>query len=412
MKQLIRILSLLLAFTLIATACGDDDDSGDADSSDGDSSEGDSSDGDSSDGDMTDGDMTDGDMTDGDGGDAAAADGVARAQAIVDANSAPQTEITATIPLDSQPEAKTVAWLECELPSCAAITPGFEAATDLLGWNLEVIGVGSLDPAAGFQQAIDLGVDYIAITGTPAAAIQDQIDTAAEAGIAFMSCFETTDPDGPNNNIWTQCGDDDDVYGNGNLLANAIIADSGGTANVLMVNIPDFPVLVSEREGAQAAFDENCPDCVFSELAVTLEQLGGGEVPGAIVSALQADPDIDYVHFAFDGLTGGVSSTLADADLLDSVKLVGVDFSGAVLQEIVDGTHQFWASNPKEYSAWIMVDAMARHAIGQDNTDERASSDLPNWIADASTAADWIATDGWPGPDTMAEQFGALWGVS
>ena len=28
-----------------------------------------------------------------------------------------------------------------------------------------------------------------------------------------------------------------------------------------------------------------------------------GEVPGAIVSALQNDPTVDYIHFAFDGLT-------------------------------------------------------------------------------------------------------------
>ena len=28
----------------------------------------------------------------------------------------------------------------------------------------------------------------------------------------------------------------------------------------------------------------------------------------------------------------------------------------SILQEIVDGTHQFWTTNPKEYSAWLMVD--------------------------------------------------------
>ena len=154
-----------------------------------------------------------------------------------------------------------------QLPSCADITPGFEDATALLGWELEVIGVQSFDPAPGFQQAIDLGVDYIAITGTPPALIQDQIDAAAEAGIAFFSCFDTTDPDGPNNNIWTNCGDDDAVEKTGNLLANAVIADSGGSANVLMVNIPDFAVLVSERVGAEAAYAANCPDCTFTELA-------------------------------------------------------------------------------------------------------------------------------------------------
>ena len=310
------------------------------------------------------------------------------------------------------PEPKTVAWLECELPSCQDITPGFQAATALLGWELEVIGIQSFDPAPGFQQALDLGVDFIAITGTPPALIQDQIDAAKAAGVGFFSCFDTTDPDGPNNNTWIQCGDDVAVAKTGNLLANAVIADSGGAANVLMVNIPDFAVLVSEREGAQAAYDANCPDCTFTELAVTIDQLLAGEVAGAVVAALQEDPTINYVHFAFDGLTGGVSSTLADAGLLDQVKLVGVDFSAAVLQEIVDGTHQFWTANPKPYAAWLMVDAMARLSIGQDNTEERDVANLPTFIvSDAATAEELIPTNGWPGPDTMADQFAALWGV-
>ncbi len=68
----------------------------------------------------------------------------------------------------------------------------------------------------------------------------------------------------------------------GELIANAIIADSGGTANTMMVNIPDFTVLVSEREGSEAAYAANCPDCTFTELALTLDQLLAGEAPGAV----------------------------------------------------------------------------------------------------------------------------------
>ena len=92
---------------------------------------------------------------------------------------------------------------------------------------------------------------------------------------------------------------------------------------------------------------------------------------------MQADPSIDYIHIAFDGLSTGLTSTLADAGLLEGRSVVGVDFSGAVLQEIVDGTMKFWTANPKAYSAWLMVDAMARHSIGQENTEERANAMLP-----------------------------------
>lgn len=336
-------------------------------------------------------------------------DGLALAQADVDANLVPPTDIGPTIPLDSIPEQKTVAWLECSLPSCAAIGVGFDNAAAALGWNLEVIS-WSTDAAAAFQQAIDQGVDYVAITGTPPALIQDQLDQANAAGILTMSCFDATEPspDG----FAMQCGDATAVEAAGGLISNAIIADSGGTANVLMVNIPDFTVLKVEAESSQATYDANCPDCTFTELALTLDQLLAGEVAGAILSAVQADPAIDYIHFAFDGLAGGVSSTLAEADLLEGRKLVGVDYNGAILQEIVDGTMQFWTTNPKEYSAWLMVDAMARDSIGQANTEERANAIVPTFIANSPEVAEpLIASDGWPGPDGMAEQFAALWGV-
>ena len=156
------------------------------------------------------------------------------------------------------PEAKTVAWLQCSLPSCSAIGVGFKDATDALGWKLEVITYEA-DPVAAFQQAIDLGVDYVATTGTSQAIIQDQIDAAKAAGIGYFSCYDTSEPGGEANNIWTQCGDATNVFGAGDNIANQIIVDSGGTANVLMVNIPDFAVLVSEREGSQARTRPTAP---------------------------------------------------------------------------------------------------------------------------------------------------------
>ena len=337
--------------------------------------------------------------------------GLARAQAVVDALASPPSEIGPTIPLDSVPEEKTVAWLECSLPSCPPIGLGIKDATDALGWKLEVITY-STDVAAAFQQAIDLGVDYVATSGTSQAVIQDQIDAAAAAGIAYFSCYDTSPPEGEANNIWLQCGDAPGVTLAGERIANQIIVDSGGTANVLMVNIPDFAVLVSEREGSQAAYEANCPDCTFNELALTLDQLLAGEVAGAIVAALQADPSVDYIHYAFDGLTTGVTATLTEANLLEGRKQVGVDFSGAVLQEIVDGTMQAWTANPKGYAGWLLVDGMARHAIGQENTEERANAVLPSFIvSSAGQAEPLIAGNGWPGPDTMADQFKTLWGV-
>ena len=201
----------------------------------------------------------------------------------------------------------------------------------------------------------------------------------------------------------------------GDLIANWVIADSGGTANTLLVNIPDFPVLVSEAEGAAAAYEENCPDCTLETLDTTIDSLIAGEVPAAVASRLQANPDINYVQFTFGDLPAGVADTLEEAGLLEGVKIVGVDFSTQIgLPEIIAGRHAAWTANPKPYAGWLMVDAMARQSLGMDNPEERANASLPTFIvSDAATAQEILdlGDAGWPGPETMADQFKALWGV-
>lgn len=340
--------------------------------------------------------------------------GVQAAKDMIASLAAPPAKIGPTIPLTGKPDKKTVAWLECELPSCTAITPGFEEATAALGWDLKVIPVGSFTPQEAFQQAIDAKVDFVAITGTPAATIQAQIDAAKAAGIGFGSCYSTDRPSAEAN-ILIQCGDDTGVKVNGSIIANWIIADSGGAANTLIVNIPDFPVLVAEADGAKEAYAANCPACTVQDLDLTIDQLIAGEIPGAVVSKLQADPSINYIHYAFGDLPAGVLEAIEAAGLTDQVKNTGVDAAtGLGFQGVVDGTHSAWTVNPKPYAGWLMVDAFARASLGMDNPEERANAVLPTFIVDTKEKAEAVVAagpDGWPGPDGFGDQFKVLWGV-
>lgn len=398
MRRLSRAAALLVPLVLIAAACGSDDNSSDSTEA---ATQGTEA--------MTEGTEA---MTE---GTEAAGGGVEAAQAAADAASEPATEIGPTIPLDGVPEPKKVAWLECEQPSCAAITPGFKDATAALGWELIVIPAASGAQGPAIQQALDQGADFIAHTGSPLATAEEQIAAAKEAGVGYYSCYSTDVPDPENNNLFIQCGDSPGVFASGELISNWVIADSDGTANTLLVNIPDFPVLVSEAEGAAAAYEENCPDCTLQTLDTTIDALIAGEVPAAIASRLQEDPSIDYVQFTFGDLPAGVADTLEESGLLDQVKIVGVDFSTQIgLPEIIAGRHAAWTANPKPYAAWLMVDAMARQSLGMDNPEERDNATLPTFIVSDAAAAQEVldlGDAGWPGPATMADQFKALWGV-
>ena len=385
--------ALALTAALLVAACGDDDDSATTDTTA-----------------ATGGDSSATTAASGEGGED---EGLERAREVVEQYRDENQPIGVTIPLDSVPEPQTIAWLECELESCPYITVGMEDATEALGWELMVISSQSANPGPAFQQAIDAGVDFIASSGEAPSLYEEQAQAAADAGIRILSCFDTTPPDGPNSNIWTQCGDASFVEKTGPLMADWAIVDSEGAANVLTVNIPDFPVLVAELDAYKAEMEANCPACNVTELDVTIDDLIGGTVPSSVASALQADPDINYVFFSFGSLPAGVTAALDSAGLLDQVTVYGQDFSAFDLEEIVAGTMGAWSADPKGYAGWLMVDAAARLSLGMELTEEREAASLPTFLVeDAETAQRILDEDGgdW-GPPTMEEDFRELWGV-
>ena len=340
--------------------------------------------------------------------------GLAAAKAVVEQYRDPNQPIGITIPLTGVPEKKKFAWLECELESCPYETIGMKAATEALGWELLVISSESANPAPYFQQAIDAGADFIASTGEAPSLYAEQAAAAKEKGIKILSCFDTTPPDGENSNIWTQCGDSSFVEKTGPLMADWAIVDSEGAANVLIVSIPDFAVLKAETDAYIAELEKNCPTCKYTELNITIPQLVGGEVPAAVASQLQADPDLNYAFFSFGSLPSGVTATLESAGLLENVTVYGQDFSAFGLEEIVNGTMGAWSADPKGYAAWLMVDAAARLSLGMELTEERAAASLPTYLVETPEQAQAILDEegGDWNPPGMAEAFKTLWGVN
>lgn len=338
--------------------------------------------------------------------------GLADAKANVAKYSKADGAIGVTIPLTGKAEKKTIAWMECDVPTCSAyLTPGFKNAAAAIGWDLSIIPMKSTDPGPAIQQAIDAKVDFIASTGLAIAQYQPQLDAAKAAGIPVLSCFGTDDPD-PSTGLYMQCGDESFVEKTGPLMADWAIADSEGKANILVVSIPDFPVLVSETDAFKAQVAKNCAGCKVTELDATLQDLIGGTVPGSIVSKLQANPDVNYVFYSFGDLPGGVSAALQSAGLDKKVTQYGQDFSTIDLDEITAGTMGAWSADPKGYAGWLMVDAAARLSLGMTLDEERAAAPLPTIIISDGAAAKAISDVGgdWM-PPGAEDAFKKLWGV-
>ena len=323
-------------------------------------------------------------------------------------------EIGLTVPLSHFVSQKKVAWLECELPSCASVGADWADIAELLGWDLKKFRSKSFEPAPAVRAALDWGADYIAITGSPIARYQDEFNEAVKTGVKIASCFATDKPQtivAGIAGLLTQCGDASFVRKSAEKLAPWTIVDSGADAHVVMVNIRDFPVLVEAEKAFQETLEKRCSACTFDVIPTTVDDLGKGNVPQQVASYLQTHPQTNYVYFALAELSSGVSGALHLAGLDGDVSLIGGDFNEAALQEIVDGTHRAWLANPKALAAWVMAHAMVVDAAGDTFVEERVSASLPTFVVDTAESAQQLLDGGgeWKGPTNFQDQFTRLW---
>lgn len=325
------------------------------------------------------------------------------------------TEFDVNEPLPkAPPKGKTVAWLECSVPACQIYTQGFRDATKALGWKLEVIPFDQTNPAPAFQQAIDVGADFVTSTAISASLIEEQLQQMKDAGIPFFSLFSVDEPDPEKNNIVFQAGGTAFYRSQGEALADWVIEDSGGDANVVYVNIRDLQILNFAEKGLGEKLKSDCDGCSFDVLPVTFDDLGAGEVPQLVASYLQSNPDTNYVLFAFSDLSRGVSDTLEGAGLGDGVKIGGTINDKLNTTAIVDGTEAGWTAQAVDYMSWLAVDGMARMSVGVPLDEDylKAVAVVPTFVITDETAKTLLdKSEGlWEGPEGFREHFTNLWG--
>ena len=329
-------------------------------------------------------------------------------------HSEPPTGLTVDGKLSAVPEKKKVAFIVCADPSCTTLASFLKESTGALGWDLTTINASATDPGAAIQQAVDAGVDYIALTGSDMAQYAPAMAEAKSQGIPVFACYATDVPGGEANNLYSDCYDGSSAAVYAGALMDWVVADSQDAAHILAVTLPAFPILGAQVDAAKSALEQACADCSFDTLEQTIDNLTSGATPQAIASYLQTHTDINYVYLSYNGLDTGVVDALKSAGVSDQVKIVGTQGGAPQFQEIVAGTETAWSALPQEYAMWILTDQMARYATGDWNAElERQSAVAPFYIVtDAEQAATLVDLEnGWAGPDGFKDEFKALWGV-
>lgn len=343
----------------------------------------------------------------------ASSSGIATAKALVAKISVAPTGITESTPLTRKPPHKTVGFVVCPT-GCSVSLPYLQSAIKAIGWTLKTANATESDPGAAFQSLIDSGVNYIYEIGF---AINQFPSQAAELKAKKIPLFEvdaTDTPEGPANDVYSSAYGVSTAQAYGAGLADWVIANSNGNANVVILDIPAIQILAAQANAGQAQIEKLCPACKVTELPISVTQLQSGAIPGVLTTYLQTHTAVNYVWNAFPGIDNtGVQKSVKAAG--SKAKIVGTNAGQPQLQEIISGTEAAWSVvGDNSVGPWQAVDQMARLAIGQWTLADAQRSDAASlWyvLSSAAQARAIVKDPFWLGPVGYKSAYEKLWGV-
>ena len=319
------------------------------------------------------------------------------------------------------PDKLKVAYVQCSVPVCESIRLGIAEAVNAAGGELVTFPhKDSADTVqAAFQAAVQSNPSMVLTSGNPREWFEQELAQLNEKKIPVIawSIPEEYKPAGIAANLLTG----DDYYFNGVLMADYVTDKTEGKANVLFINIPQFPVLGLEGTGFADEYAKVCPGCKITKVDVTVDQLlAGGHIQSA-VSELQKDGTINYIVTGFGDMLLGMP---------DALKAAGFDKVPAVSQAGTPANYGLITGDQMQtadvglatgYLGWRALDSGLRAIAGQDvgvfpkrpqtdiaGHDNIQISGMPLKILEKADIADPAVS--WSPVADFQSLFKALWG--
>jgi ribose transport system substrate-binding protein len=342
--------------------------------------------------------------TSGSGLSAADQAGLAKAVALVAAQSQRPTSITDTTKVTKPiPKGLTIDFIECGSPECTLEGNIVKQAAAAVGWNTVIIandGSATGDKNA-FTQAVRNKAAAILYTAIPASVFASMLP-ALKANGTFISTCCVTDAVGPSTGIGYAIDVPAQVGPVGGTQAAWVAADSKDTADAVFVNIPAFAILASQAVYFKNGMATYCPTCKTSEIDIALANLS--TAPTTIVSYLRANPSVHYVVASTDGVTIGLPAALKAAGITD-VKIVGQGATPTNIQYLHTGEESADVAFPYYEVMYAMVNAAIQDKAGMTVAPSVAP---PSWLLTPQNAPDTTAQV-FPVVTTYQSQYQALW---
>ncbi|MDL4818589.1 sugar ABC transporter substrate-binding protein [Actinomadura opuntiae] len=285
-----------------------------------------------------------------------------------------------------------------------------------LGMKVQVCDAQAQPTAATqcLNQAVASGSAGIITDSLPFALARNAYAAAAKAGVPVVAS-DVSDPipqQWANKVVTTDNGQDV----GGRLMADAIIADSGGKAKVLFVNTTSTSTTKKSSDAVLEEFKTYCPGCKVTTAA--WEASAVQKIPTTVSVALNADPSIDYVYVSYDqpasppALQGMQLSGRAN-----KLKVVGYGSDVAAMQRIANGKQLADVAVDPALVAWNNTDHLLRMLSGAQRPEESAYT-IPRRVFNKSNihsvnggSVKDFKDGAWFTDGSFRKTYAQLWGV-
>jgi ribose transport system substrate-binding protein len=300
---------------------------------------------------------------------------------------------------------KTIYNIACnqELVGCSVIAKQIETAAKAIGYTYKLCDAGKTPQQATgcFNQAVNAKADAIVTNAVGTNVAGNGYAAAKTANIPIVAIFSgnTAGADG----VVAEVGDTG-CAGQGQIVADLVIANTQGRANALFVTERSIGCDILRTEGFTAEM-KKCDTCKTDNLEFEQTTMQAN-LPRQVLAAIQGKPDLNYIVGVFGAATQ-IAATAAQQSGRQSISVAGLDSDPAILtllkqKQTVTGAVAFGRAE----AAWTAVDAAARVLSGQT---VQKSLPVPILLIN-QTNIDQVPAAGFAGAAGYDTQFKALWG--
>lgn len=308
-----------------------------------------------------------------------------------------------------------IAAITCDsvLQGCVTPTQGIAAAASAIGWQERTFDGGGTAAQQNAQilNAIAWGAKVIAIIAINPVAVQEGLAAAKKAGVLVVS--GSSGLSSPNPTVAVPSGDlwpAFDIAPNyaalGEKVADWIIANSHGKANIVVYSDREFPSVLAVQVGLLAGLAK-CHTCTVHPLQYFVGSQVGPILQSETVAFLRDNPAVDYLFSPYDPAAAAQVPAIAEAGFGNRVKVIGIlgdsqnlGFIKAHHIQAADGAYD------NIYMGYAIVDQTIR-LLDKLPLAQPIGENLPFVVLDSSNLPPALRT--WTASFPYRSKFLALW---